>query len=52
MGIGKVSVTRRGAVPSVSKQLSDQRQVFSCHDRLTGGGMPKVMQAKPAEFPV
>ena len=42
VGIGKVSVTRRDAVPSVSQQLVHERQVFSCHDRLTGGRMPKA----------
>ena len=44
MGIGKVNGTRRGAVPSVTRQPSDQRQVFSCQDCLTGGGMPRVRE--------
>ena len=34
----------------VSEQLAHQRQILARHHGLTGGGMSKVMQAKPAEL--
>ena len=48
--IGKVGVARRRPVSLVTEQLADERQVLARHDRLTGGGMLKVMQAKAAEL--
>ena len=52
MRIAKVSIARRRAVPTMTEQLADQRQVLARHDSLAGGGVPKVMQAEPAEVGV
>ena len=46
--IVKVGVTCRGPVSPMPEQLADQRQVLARHDGLAGGGMSKVIQAKPA----
>jgi len=47
MAVGHVCIACRGAV---AEQLAHQGQVLTSHDRLAGGGMPKVTQAKPAEL--
>ena len=50
MSVGKVDISCRGPMPPMPEQLADQRQVLARHDRLTGGGVPKAMQAKAAEL--
>ena len=48
--IGKVGVARRGAMPVVPEEPTDDRQTFARHDRLTCGGVVQVMQAQAAEL--
>ena len=52
MPVGEVGVARRSAVVTVPEQSADQGQVLAGHDGLTGGGVPKVVQALPAELGV
>ena len=52
MPVGEVGVARRCAVATVPEQSADQGQVLAGHDGLTGGGVPKVVQALPAELGV
>ena len=49
MPVGEVGVARRRAVATVPEQSADQGQVLAGHDGLTSGGVPKVVQAQPAE---
>ena len=48
--IGKVSVAGCGPVSPMPEQLADQGQILARYDGLAGGGMARVMQAKPAEL--
>ena len=50
MIVGEMGVARRGPVPTVAKQLADQRQVLTGHHGLTGRRVLQVMQAQPAEL--
>ena len=52
MPVGEVGVAHRCAVATVPEQSADQGQVLAGHDGLTGGGVPKVVQALPAELGV
>ena len=44
-----MSVACRRPVPAMTEQLAHQRQVFTCHDGLTGRRMSQVVQAQPAQ---
>ena len=50
--IVEVRVACRGSVPPKAKQPADQRQTFTRHDGLTGGGMSQVVQPEVAELRV
>ena len=50
--IVKVGVARRGAMAPVAEQLSNQGQILTCHDGLTGRRVAQVMQAQTAELRV
>ena len=52
VSIGNVCISRGGPVSPVAENSADKGKVFSRHHRLSCGGMPKVMQAKPAELRV
>ena len=45
MFVGQVCVIGGGSVPPVPEQLTDQRQILTRHDGVTGGSMAKVVQA-------
>lgn len=50
MAGGKVGIARCRPGAAVSKQLAKQWQIFAGHYGLTGGRVPKVMPAQPAEL--
>ena len=48
--IDKVGVARRGAMPVMPEEPTDEGQTFARHNRLTCGGMAQVMQAQATEL--
>ncbi len=48
--VGKVSVSRRGAMPVVPEKPADERQTFARHNHLTCRGVAQVMQAQATEL--
>lgn len=49
MPVGEVGINRRCAVPLVSEQPADNRQVLAGHDSMAGHAVAKVMEPQPAE---
>ena len=50
VAVGQVGVARRRAVTPVAEQLADLGQVLAGHGGVARYGMPKVVQAQPAEL--
>lgn len=49
MAVGQVHIARRRAVSAVSEQLAHLGQLLAGHDGVARYGVPKVVQAQPAE---
>ena len=50
MPVSEMRIACRSPVPPVPEQLADQGQVLARHNGVTGGGVAKVVQARPTEL--